>query len=68
MNQKTEKTLAEFQQEQKELDALLMAAAIEEDQKAHKEEKEKQGIYTQSEICLFCNLYELFSKYAEDKS
>ena len=43
---KREQTLEEFQKEQKELDVLLLQAAMEEDRRAHEAEKERQGIVT----------------------
>ena len=61
---KRDQTIEEFRKEQKELDVLLLQAAMEEDRQARQKEKEKQGIVTQTEICLFCNLHEMFTRYA----
>ena len=63
-----EQTLKEFQREQKELDVLLLERALEEDRIAQDLAKEKEGIVKQSEICLFCNLQDMFQKYAHDQS
>ena len=43
---KRDQTIEEFRKEQKELDALLLQAAMEEDRQARQKEKEKQGIVT----------------------
>ena len=63
---KRDQTLQEFQREQRELDAMLLEKALEQDRLEQEAARERAGIVKQSEICLFCNLQDMFAKYAND--
>lgn len=61
---KLQRDQAEQRKEEDEIDALLISKVMKDNHKQQKIDKKKKGIVRSSEICLFCNLQDIFTKYA----
>lgn len=52
-----------FEQHDKELDAIFLERALQEDERREEKKREEEGRVMQSQICIFCTLSELFDRY-----